>query len=125
MLVAAEKGARIPERRVLLVDTSRMFGDLIREFLRDHPEVNVVGEVHHPADLRSVICTTNANCLIVASSGDRLPADCQDLMDDYSSLKLVALVEEGRDGFIWHLEPRRVHAGAMSQEELLSVIGAE
>jgi hypothetical protein len=101
-----------------------MFGELIREVIRDHPDVTLVGEVQQPADLRSVMSGTSANCVIVASGEDRLPADCQDLVDDYSSVKLVVLVEEGTDGFVWHMEPRRERAGAMTQEDLLSAIGA-
>jgi hypothetical protein len=110
---------------VLLVDTSRMFSDVIREFLRDQPDVALVGEVRHPADLRAVMCGTCANCVIVASGEDRLPADCRDLMDQYSNVKLVVLVGEGSDGFVWHMEPRRERAGAMTRTELLSAILAD
>lgn len=122
---AVEQAARIPARRVLLVDTSRIFADLIREFFRDAPGVTLVGEVHQPADLKSAMCETSANCLIVATRDDRLPADCQDLIDDYSNVKLVVLVEEGNDGIVWHLEPRHVRAGAMTRQGLLQAIGAE
>lgn len=101
-----------------------MFGELIREFVRDQPDVTVVGDVNDPTQLRSAMYATRANCVIVASSDGQLPPDCQDLMDDYASVKLVLLVEEGRDGFVWHFEPQRASAGVMTRQGLLSAIGA-
>jgi hypothetical protein len=124
MLARSQEGDLIPERRVLLVDTTRMFGELIRELVRDKPEVTLVGEVHQPVDLNAVMCETGANCVIVAAPDGRLPPDCQDLMDGYAAVKLVLLIEEGCDGAVWHLEPRRVPSeGAVTREDLLSAIG--
>jgi hypothetical protein len=71
------------------------------------------------------MCETSANCLIVGTSDERLPPDCQDLIDDYSAVKLVVLVEEGGEGVVWHLEPRRGRAGTMTRQGLLQAIGVE
>ena len=80
--------------------------------------------MREPVDLRAAMCETNADCVIVASRDGRLPPDCQNLLAGFARVKLVQLVEEGSDGFVWHLEPRREWARAMTQEDLLNAIGA-
>jgi hypothetical protein len=108
-----------------LVDTSRIFGEVIRDLLRDQSGARVVGELHGPSDLRGAMCRTRANCVIVATTAEEVPGPFRELISEFSSVKLLTLVEEGGGGFVWELEPRqgRADSTTMTRQDLLDAIG--
>jgi hypothetical protein len=71
------------------------------------------------------MCRTRANCVIVATTAEEVPGPFRELIREYSSVKLLTLVEEGGGGYVWELEPRRGPADSMTmtRQDLLEAIG--
>jgi DNA-binding NarL/FixJ family response regulator len=107
--------------RVLIVDMPRMLHDLVRRVIEDAPDLDVVGEVPGTADVSDTAERTGAQ-LVVTGSDDALESGWRDVLERSPGLRIVSVVDDGRDAHLYEMRPHRVLLGAISPEALLEVL---
>ncbi|MGH2768548.1 MAG: hypothetical protein ACRDIF_06290 [Actinomycetota bacterium] len=108
--------------RVLLVDIPGILSEIFKEIIALEPDTKVVGELANAAGLRAAVDLTAPNVVILGLSDSALPAVCGELLMAYPSLRIMALVAEGRGGFLFELRPRKIYIGEMSSETVLAAL---
>ena len=112
------------ERRVLLVNVSRFFGDIIQELLGEDFRVQTLGRRASIHDFRKAVSPAPADLVVFGVKDDELPR-VRELVDAYSRMKVLAVVEEGERGVVYEFTPRTSFAGALTRERLLEAVGTE
>jgi hypothetical protein len=111
------------ERKVLLLGTSRLFGDLVKGIVEPADDVRVVAEVSSFDALPDALDETDADFVVAAL--DEEPAFTEpylDLLEQRPRLRVLILAGEGRRGMLWELRPRRVPIGEVSPTVLLAAL---
>ena len=111
------------ERKVLLLGTSRLFGDLVKGIVEPADDVRVVAEVSSADALPDALEETDADFVVAAV--DEEPTSTKpylDLLEQRPRLRVLILAGEGRRGMLWELRPRRVPIGEVSPTALLAAL---
>jgi DNA-binding NarL/FixJ family response regulator len=102
-----------------------LLGDIVRETLAGHPDVEVLADVVTPGEIVSAVQRTRANVAVVGIS----PADScglsgliRELLAEHPRLTIVALASDGRNGCVYQLEPHAVAIADISPRALLQAI---
>jgi DNA-binding NarL/FixJ family response regulator len=89
--------------RVVLADMPRLTRELIRRALEVEPGVRVVRVVNDvDLSLRQLIEETDAEVVI---AGNRLRAECRDLLDERAPLRVLAVSADGRGAHLYGVHP--------------------
>jgi hypothetical protein len=107
--------------RVALVNLSGLLGDLLSEMLRPPFEVCRLAEVPLPGGLRSAACRSGADTVVIGTAESGV-ATVGRLVDDYASLRVVAVVGDGERSVVYRLIPHAELAGPLSRATLLAAI---
>jgi DNA-binding NarL/FixJ family response regulator len=112
----------VGERKVLLLGTSRLFGDLVKGIVEPADDVRVVAEVATEDELPEALEATDADFVVAALDDPTLTESYLSLLEERPRLRVLALAGEGRRGFLWELRPRRVPIGEVSPTTLLAAL---
>jgi hypothetical protein len=108
-------------RRVIVVNTSRLLVDILREAFGDAEIEQVRGSTTAEA-LRSVVQLPRANLVVVSVPRGEL-SQVHELVEELLRLKVVVVVEEGDRGVMYELTPQPTFIGPVSGELLFKTAG--
>lgn len=108
---------------MILVNTSRLLGDLLREAFGDS-EIEQIRSPTTAEALRSVVRLPRANLVVVSVSRHELP-QVEKLVEEMLKLKVVAVVEDGERGVMYELTPQPTFIGPVSGQLLRETAGEE
>jgi hypothetical protein len=108
--------------RVLLVGLPGVLLGIVRGVIEDAPDIVVVGEVQDPRNLDDDLARTGADLVIWGVRGDGDVPRHASLFDRHPHLTVLAVLHDGRDGFLWQLRPHRKVLGELSPRQLPAAI---
>jgi len=101
----------------------RIVRDLVKEAARAEPSLYVAAELSHADELVETIRDIPGRVAVV--SGDSLPReDIGSIFRSHPDARVLELVEDGRDTFLYELRPHRVRLGQVSPSSLINRIRA-
>jgi DNA-binding NarL/FixJ family response regulator len=113
----------VGERKVLLLGTSRLFGDLVKGIVEPADDLRVVAEIAEADELAGALEATDADFVVASLDGEPpLTESFLDLLEQRPRLRVLVLAGEGRRGMLWELRPRRVPIGEVSPTTLLAAL---
>ena len=107
--------------RILLAALPGVIADRVSEALRREANLDVLDPVASTASLEGLVDRTRTDVLIVGTSGQDL-GTLTSLLYAHPRLKLLALVDDGRESFVHELVPRYVQLGSLSAEEIVGAV---
>ena len=110
--------------RVLLVDLTAMLREIVKGVLEAEPTVDVVGELAAGEPLLPAVEKTDAEVVIFATDQRDLSPDGYDLLDARPRTKVLALVGDGREAFLYELRPSREALGELTPWGLIEALHA-
>ena len=113
------------ERRILLVNIPQLLRDLIKGFLADEPQAEVVAEAATIDEGVAAARTAAADFVIVGTADDALPNEFWRLLtDDPAGLTVLSVAGDGKHGTLHELRPQQSPLGPLTRERLLGAIKA-
>ena len=113
--------------RVVLGTMPPLLGDIVRETLFHQTDVEVLAEVDTRDEVDSAVTHTGAHVAILGiSPGDwnTLSGLLGDLLASHPRLTVIALASDGRNGYVYQLQPRTVAIDDISPTSLVRAIRA-
>lgn len=117
-------GVAVAPIRVVLGPMPVLLGDIIRETLAGHDDLEIVAEVRTDRDVIRAAQRTGANVGLVAIQANdthRVLA-LVGAMVEYPSLLLIALTTDARFGYVYQLQPRAVTIADLSPASLVEAM---
>lgn len=108
-----------PPTRVVLAGVPDLLRVIVVDAVERADDLCVVGEV---PSLDAV--AADADVVIAALDGDRLPSGALDLMYARARLAVLGIVLASGDAQLWQLRPHCTRLGDVSPEELVSAVRA-
>jgi len=99
-----------------------MLCDIIINKIKEHPDMEVVGEVGCREELAEMADKTLADTVIIGCEPSDLPNIGERLFARHPNIKIVALAEHGRKNILYELAPRNLAIGELSPDELLNTV---
>jgi DNA-binding NarL/FixJ family response regulator len=99
-----------------------MLRDIVKTIVIDQPDMEVVGELGLEGDVSNVAAETAADFVITSLGDAGLHPSCARLLDARSRVKVLAIGGDGRNAFLYELQPRRSAVGELSPDVLAAVI---
>jgi hypothetical protein len=108
--------------RILFMEMPRVLGEIVEALLAREDDMRPVGSVRVPAELLPEVDRTRAELVIWFLPDHELPQLCSELLDAYPRVKVLALEQDGRRGFIYRLLPQQLPLGEIWPERLSEAI---
>jgi|SRR5262245_15751167 len=110
--------------RILLVDMSRLVGELVEGAVVRSDDMGVVGRTSSLTELHELARETDPDVVIVGIGDDELPEECLDLLLERPRVKVLALQEHAGRARLYELRPERVEIGDVTPDEVVETIRA-
>lgn len=118
----------MPPIRILLASLPRLLSDVLTETIKEQPDMAVVdwseGNGSEGGTLADAVVTSGADAVIIGVASDSVPVAYRDLLCGNPRLKVLAIVGEGRRGWLYEVGPHQVLLGQMSPSGLLARLRA-
>ena len=109
-------------KRVLLCREPRLlFWDVLEEMLDSCPDIETA-EVGAGESLSAHIERTQADVLIIAQERLSDPSATPTLLERYPHLRVLVLVSDAREAYVYELRPTKQELRGVSLKELVGVI---
>lgn len=101
-----------------------MLQEIVENTLRGQPDMHVIGAVQNGGAnaLAATLDTTAADVVVLGLDNEARANAYEPLLFDHSRLRLLAIVGDGRDAFVYELRPNKTPMAEVSAEELIDVI---
>lgn len=121
---AHQPGVAVAPIRVVLGPMPTLLGDIIRETLAGQDDLEIVAEVSADDDVIRTAQRTAANVGLVAiqPNDTRRVLALVGAMVEYPTLLLIALTNDARFGYVYHLQPRAVAIADLSPASLVDAM---
>jgi hypothetical protein len=106
--------------RVLLAGLPRMLRDIVVDVVATQPDLEIVGEATNEGAIADV--SGPIEVLILASRGAAKPSRYSEHLYRRPQMRILAIVDESRRGFLFELQPVRLPLGELSPVTLLAAI---
>lgn len=110
--------------RIVLVDMSRLTGDMVERAIAHTDDMGVVGRASTVDELRNLAVDRRADVVILGLHGTELPDPCRDLLLERPRVKVVAIEEREGRARLYELRPEQVEIGEVSPEDVVEKIRA-
>lgn len=114
----------IEKFRILLVDVSRLTGELVERAVAHADDMGVVGHASSLDALREAARKTHADVVIVGLRNHELPQPAVDLLLERPRIKVLAIQELDGRARLYELRPDRVEIGEVSPDDVVHTIRA-
>jgi len=114
----------VPQTRVLLAGVPDLLRVIVVDAVGRTDDLRVVGEVASLDAADAARGAAEADVVIAALDGDRLPASAVALMYARARLGVLGIVVASGDAELWQLRPHCTRLGDVSPEELVSAVRA-
>ena len=112
----------MPEIRILVVHPAGILRDIVVKALDAQDDMIVVDQLPDHTGLRQALASTRPTLVLWGLLSPDVHEVYPDLFDGYSSVKVLAMLEDGRQAFLWELRPHRTPLGEISPGRLVEVI---
>jgi DNA-binding NarL/FixJ family response regulator len=112
----------MPEIRILVVHPAGILRDIIVTVLNAQDDMTVVDQLPDHTGLREALASARPTLIIFGQLSPDVLEVYPDLFASYPALKVLAVREDGRQGFLWELRPHRTPLGEISPTQLVEVI---
>jgi DNA-binding NarL/FixJ family response regulator len=112
----------MPPIRVVLATLPPLLGDIVRQLLTGHVDLEVIAEVASAGEMRDVLRRAGADVVVAgATSADgRVPPI--DVLREHPGLRLIVIAGDARVAKVYELRPHETAIADISPSELLHVI---
>jgi DNA-binding NarL/FixJ family response regulator len=110
--------------RILLAEMPEMLSDIVAEVVASEPDFTVIARMAAADDVGAAARRLRADVVMVRHAGDGHDIDYSTLAIAHRPIKVIALAEDGREGFLYELRPHRVPLGEISARGLVAAIRA-
>lgn len=111
--------------RVLLLDVTGMAGDIVRQILSHHDDVEIVASIPDVNALESVPEIAEVDVVITSSSRNQPDLGRVDrVLAARPRVRVLAVEDDGRTASVYMLRPHRTELGPLSPETLIASIRA-
>ena len=108
--------------RVVTAELPRMLSDIMGVFLASAHDIQRVGEADSHADLLELTRRLRPDVVIMGLDRADVPDIGWSLYAGDPLLRVLGVVGEGRQTFVYELRPHRTPLGELSPEELLAAV---
>jgi DNA-binding NarL/FixJ family response regulator len=109
---------------ILLVELSRLVGEMIERAAARTQDMAVVGRAASLDELHDVAQATDPDVVIVGLHDAELPQACLELLLERPRLKVLGIEEHGGNAQLYELLPEQVEIGEFSPDEVIDTIRA-
>jgi DNA-binding NarL/FixJ family response regulator len=110
----------VMERRIVLVDMPTLMREIVRNILTDEPDLEVVAELDDGDRLLGLLESTGARNVVWGADG--VVPNVEPVLAAFPSVRVLAILEDGRSSFLYRLRPHKSALGQMSPERLVGAI---
>ncbi len=97
--------------RVIIADLPPLFSDILARVTSAEPDIDLI-EISQDCDLAESVRRSRADVVVTAASQDCGPVVT--LLETYPHLRVIAIGERGRTGWLWELRPHRESLGELT-----------
>jgi DNA-binding NarL/FixJ family response regulator len=108
--------------RILLGALPAPLQGALEPILATQADMEVVGAVTVPVEVLLAAGQTAAHVVLLGLEGRELPGIASHLLDEYPSIKVLAVAADGRRALLYELQPRLVAIGEASPATLVEAI---
>jgi DNA-binding NarL/FixJ family response regulator len=118
------RGDVIERFRILLVDVSRLVGEMVEGAVVRTNDMGVVGTTSLDELLDTARASEPDVVIVGIDAHNGLPDECVDLLLERPRVKVLAIEERAGHARLYELRPERVEIGDVSPEEVVESIRA-
>jgi hypothetical protein len=107
--------------RVLVHDVPTLLGDIVRGAIAQEPQLELLAESPTGAD-HIQWCRPEPDVVVASTANIRLPLNVGMWLSRWPRARIVVIEVSGRQTVMYELRPRAIQLGALSPEQLVSVI---
>ena len=110
--------------RVVVANRPRLMRELVLDTIAEHPDIQIVAEIHSEEEIVHVVEATRPDVLIIALHNlDERPPLCDVLLHRFPGMKILALAPE-RNMSIFYWALLEIHSSLVetSQDGVLSAL---
>jgi DNA-binding NarL/FixJ family response regulator len=107
--------------RVLVIG-GRMLREIVEAVLSGQPGIDVVRGGESGASLVEAVDAAGASCVIIGNGESELAEACTAMVRERPRVKAMAIVNGGRQSFLYELRPYRVALGEVSPQALIDAV---
>jgi chemotaxis response regulator CheB len=107
---------------VLLVETTGLLRDIIKEFIDREPDIRVVGELREYSLLPQMLDDVIVDVVVLGLHNQAISSMCMELVARHRSLRCLAVDAQGRRGVLYELRPQQIDLGELSADLVLHVL---
>lgn len=109
--------------RIVLIDMPQLLRGIVRGILADQSDLAVVAEIESTDSIDEAVVRHQAQFVIVGVNG-QAPESLRLAFERRPRLRALAIESDGRESFLYELQPRRLALGEISPDALLHAIRA-
>ena len=94
---------------------------IVRNVLADHRDMRVMREVEDESLVLAAVEETEAQFVIWGIDGE-IPEECPRLFQEFPRVRVLAIEQEGRSGFLYELRPSKLALGQLSGRTIVDTI---
>jgi hypothetical protein len=106
----------------VLIKLPGILTDIMSTVIAQEHDMEVVGQSRVYTDIASAVSETGADAAIVGLHGDELPVACEEVLDRFPRLTLIAIAARGDRAFARILRPQTIRIGDVSSAGLVETI---
>ena len=110
------------DQRVLLVELPRVMRDIIRDAIGAEGGISLVGETTGDVDLASLVQATRADVVVIGLADARLPDAAKRLLTRHPAVRVLGVVNDGRDAVMYELRAHGEPLGEISPRALAAAL---
>jgi hypothetical protein len=107
---------------VVFAGLPRLLRDILYASVLLQDDLSLVGEAATPGDLERILRQEGADVIVLGDAAPQLPSRYQGLFAVNPRVRILAIVDNGRENLIYELRPHRKALGQCSPSELRRVI---
>ena len=101
---------------------SEMRGQILERAVCRQSDIECAGRIDDSADLLEALERYDVELALMDLADGGLPAVCDRALERYPRLRMIAVEDDGRSGFIYELRPQRIPLGEFGEQALVSAI---
>jgi hypothetical protein len=113
----------VKQIRILLAGMPMMLLDIMSEIVGSEPDLTIVEKITEGSDVGAAARRVHADVVIVKQSSETLQTGEVALLSQ-NQFRVIALVDDGRQGFLYEFRPHRIPLGEISAGGLVAAIRA-
>ena len=116
------RGVAIEQIRILLVDLSRLVGEMVERAVASQEDMVVVGRTTTVGELVERAGETEPDVVIAGFHNSRLPAVYLELLLEHPRMKVLGLQEHDGQAWLYELRPEQIEIGEVSPDDVVHTI---